>query len=65
MQKRIEEILQDAKNITFLFVSSQNIDKLISAYKACLKTDKIFVIDIYTVYILDRLRKSFSAAPYF
>ncbi len=65
IQERIEEILRDSSNITFLFVSSQNIDRLVSAYKACLKTGHIFVMDIYTAYILDKLRKVSKNIPQF
>lgn len=65
VQTRIEEILKVANNITFLFASSQNIDRLVSAYKACLKTNSTFVIDIYTAYILDRLRKVSKHIPQF
>ena len=65
IQKRFEEILKDSSNITFLFSSSQNIDRLVSAYKACLKTGHIFVIDIYTAYILDKLRKVSKNIPQF
>lgn len=65
VQVRIEEILRAANNITFLFASSQNIDRLVSAYKACLKTNSTFVIDIYTAYILDRLRKVSKHIPQF
>lgn len=65
VQARIEEILKSANNITFFFASSQNIDRLVSAYKACLKTNSTFVIDIYTAYILDRLRKVSKHIPQF
>lgn len=65
VQVRIEEILKSANNITFLFASSQNIDRLVSAYKACLKTNSTFVIDIYTAYILDKLRKVSKHIPQF
>jgi len=65
VQKRIEETLKDSSNITFLFVSSQNIDRLVSAYKACLKTGHIFVIDLYTAYILDKLRTVSKNIPQF
>ena len=65
VQTRMEEILKSANNITFLFASSQNIDRLVSAYKACLKTDSTFVIDIYTAYILDMLQKVSEHIPQF
>lgn len=65
VQSRIENILKSAENISFLFVSSQNIDRLVSAYKACIRTEHIFVIDIYTAYILDKLRKVSKNIPQF
>lgn len=65
IEKKIAEILKSANNITFLFASSQNIDRMVSAYKACLRTNSTFVIDIYTAYILDRLRKVSKNIPQF
>jgi len=65
VEERIEKILKNSSNITFLFVSSQNIDRIVSAYRACLKTGHIFVIDIYTAYILDKLRTVSKNIPQF
>jgi len=65
VEKRLEEILRERKNISFLFASSQNIDRIVSAYRACLKTDSIFVIDLYTAYILDKLKKVSERIPQF
>ena len=65
VEKKIEETLKEHANITFLFASSQNIDRLVSAYRACLKTDSIFVIDIYTAFILDKLKKISKGIPQF
>lgn len=57
VQNEIEKILLNKSNIAFLFASSQNIDRLISVYKACKRTNTIFVIDLYTAYILERLNE--------
>ncbi len=65
VENRIEKILKERKNITFMFASPQNIDRIVSAYKACLKTGSIFVIDIYTAFILDKLRKVSKGIPQF
>ena len=65
VQSRMEDILKSSNTISFLFTSSQNIDRLVSAYKACVKTGHIFVIDIYTAYILDKLRKVSKNIPQF
>lgn len=65
VEKRLEDILRERKNITFIFASAQNIDRIVSAYKACLKTDSIFVIDIYTAFILEKLKKVSKRIPQF
>ena len=65
VEKRLEDVLRERKNITFLFASSQNIDRIVSAYRACLKTYSIFVIDIYTVFILDKLKQVSKRIPQF
>lgn len=65
VEERIVQILRKKKNITFLFASSQNIDRLVSAYKACRRTDSIFVIDIYTAFILDKLGTFSKHIPQF
>ena len=65
VQTRMEEILKSSNNITFLFASSQNIDRIVSAYRACIRTGSTFVIDIYTAYILDMLRKVSVRIPQF
>ena len=65
IEERIIEILKGSKTVTFLFASSQNIDRLVSAYRACLKTDSIFVIDLYTAFILDKLNKISKGIPKF
>lgn len=57
IEARIKQILEESSTVTFLFASSQNIDRLVSAYRACLKTDSIFIIDLYTAFILDKLNK--------
>ena len=65
VQAEIAKILRKADNITFIFAPSQNIDRLVSAYKACLRTKTIFVIDIYTAFVLDNLRKISKNIPQF
>jgi ribonuclease J len=45
-----------ANNLFFIACSSQNIDRIVSIYKACKKADRTFLIDPYTAYILDQLK---------
>jgi len=52
------ELIEKFSNdkLTFISYSSQNIDRIISIYKACIKIKKIFVIDPYTAYVLDKIK---------
>jgi ribonuclease J len=43
--------------------SSQNIDSIVSAYRACKKANKTFVIDIYTAWILEKMQIASSNIP--
>ena len=65
VQRGIEKILNMTDNTVFLAASSQNIDRVVSAYKACLKTGHVFVIDLYTAFILDRLKTISKGIPQF
>ena len=42
--------------MTFFIFSSQNIDRVVSAYKASRSAGKIFVIDIYTAWVLEKAK---------
>ena len=47
----------------FIACSSQNIDRIVSIFRACIKTNRIFVIDPYTAYILDQLKDISERIP--
>lgn len=49
--------------MTLLYFSAQNIDRLVSFYRASLRTGKIFAIDFYTANILGCL-KDYAKIPY-
>jgi len=63
VEEKIFETMQNQKNITFLVSSSQNIDRIASAYRACKRTGKILVIDIYTAWILEKVRRVSNNVP--
>lgn len=56
VQSRLHDILKARKDITFIFCSPQNVDRLVSTFKAIRDTDRILVIDLYTAFILDSLK---------
>jgi len=57
------KLLEEGKNMTLLYFSAQNIDRLVSFYRASLRTGKIFAIDFYTANILGCL-KDYAMIPY-
>jgi ribonuclease J len=63
VEDTIFQTIRQQKNISFLLSSSQNIDRIVSAYRACKKASKILVIDIYTAWVLEQLRQVTQNTP--
>jgi ribonuclease J len=49
--------------LCFVNFSSQNLDRFISVYKACLKTKKSLVIDPYTCFVLENFKEISKNIP--
>jgi len=62
IEDELVEIFKQQKT-NLIYTSGQNIDRLTSVYKACIKTEKIFVVDVYVAKILKELSK-FAKIPY-
>ena len=63
VEDKIFETIQQQKNISFLLSSSQNIDRIVSAYRACKRAHKLLVIDIYTAWVLEQVQMVSSRTP--
>jgi ribonuclease J len=63
VEKTISQTIQQQKNISFLLSSSQNIDRIVSAYRACKRAGKLLVIDFYTAWVLEQLRQITQNTP--
>ncbi|HRZ86802.1 MAG TPA: MBL fold metallo-hydrolase [bacterium] len=63
VKRRIEEILRANVSIVLICCSSQDIDRLASAYRACQKAGRTFVIDLHTAFILSKLGKDSAGLP--
>lgn len=63
VEDKIFETIKENNQISFMIGSSQNIDSLVSAYRACKKAKKIFVIDLYTAWILEKLKIVSDSIP--
>ncbi|HEX2922469.1 MAG TPA: MBL fold metallo-hydrolase [Chloroflexota bacterium] len=55
VEQALVERLANRKNLVLLFCSSQNLDRLVSVYRAAKRTDSTLVIDLYTAYLLKSL----------
>lgn len=47
----------------FLICSGQHIDRICAAYRAAIRANRIFVIDMYTAYVLRTVASRFSSLP--
>jgi ribonuclease J len=56
VEGKIFETILGQKNISLLLSSSQNIDRIVSAYRACKRAHKLLVIDIYTAWVLEQVQ---------
>ena len=63
VENTIFQTIRQQKNISFLLSSSQNIDRIVSAYRACKRASKLLVIDIYTAWVLEQLRQITQNTP--
>lgn len=58
----LTKLFKKSASINYIYTASQNIDRLVSIYRACLISQKIFVVDIYTANVLETL-SAFARLP--
>ena len=52
-------------NLALIFASGQNLDRLVSIFRAAKKNNQLFVIDLYTAFVLHKLRSISDSIPQF
>jgi len=65
IEKDLLQAFTISSKLILISFSSQNIDRLVSVYKACRDSKRTLVIDPYTAYILDQLKPVSSSIPQF
>jgi ribonuclease J len=65
VKKQLTDVINETGQLAMIAFSSQNIDRLVSVYKACLSAGKTLVFDPYTAYILDQLKDISKKIPQF
>ena len=63
IEDELTELFKEKNKINLIYTSGQNIDRLTSIYKACKRTGKIFVVDVYVAKVLKDLSK-YAKIPY-
>ncbi len=63
VEQGIYELIKNQNNVAFVISSAQNVDRLVSVYRACKRTNKYLVIDIYVAWILEMVRKQSESIP--
>lgn len=56
-------VIQKSAGLTICTMSSQNIDRIVSIYRATVKSGRTLVVDLFTAIVLDRL-KGFAKIPH-
>lgn len=59
------EVLKSEEGPVFLICSGQHVDRLCAAFRASRRSGRIFVVDIYTAWILQILSEHFDSTPHF
>jgi ribonuclease J len=52
LEHKFIHLIKGIKGIALIWCSAQNIDRLVTVYKACRKTNRLLIIDMYTASIL-------------
>jgi ribonuclease J len=65
LKEAIYDAIADQQSYTFIFCSSQNLDRLVSIYRAVRSARKTLIIDLYTAFILDKLSSISPHIPQF
>lgn len=64
VEEGVQSVLASQTQPAFLVCSAQNVDRMVSAYRACKRTGRVLVVDLYTAFILDIAQKVSSRIPH-
>lgn len=63
IEAELTEVFKQPDKINLIYTSGQNIDRLVSIYRACIRTGKTLVVDVYVATILKELSR-FANIPF-
>ncbi len=63
LEKTFIDVFKSTQEINFINTSAQNIDRLVTIYRACKKTNKLMVVDVYTAAIMKEMSE-YATIPF-
>lgn len=63
IENDLMKVFQEPNKINLIYASGQNIDRIVSIFRACKRTSKTLVVDVYVASVLKTLSK-FAKIPY-
>ncbi|HNY50051.1 MAG TPA: MBL fold metallo-hydrolase [Smithella sp.] len=57
LEEKFVQLIQETPGIVMISTSSQNIDRLVTIFKATMRSQRLFIIDFYTAEILETVGK--------
>jgi ribonuclease J len=57
IENELVDVFKQKEKINLIYTSGQNIDRLTSIYRACIRTGKVFVVDVYVAKVLNDISK--------
>jgi ribonuclease J len=63
IEAELTEVFSQPGKINLVYTSGQNIDRLVSIYRACIRTGKTLVVDVYVATLLKEL-STFAKIPF-
>jgi ribonuclease J len=57
LEKKFVKVIGETNGIVLVTTGSQNIDRLVTIFKAAKQTNRMLIIDFYTAEVLERLKK--------
>ncbi|MCX5814429.1 MAG: MBL fold metallo-hydrolase [Proteobacteria bacterium] len=58
LEVELTNLIKKSNKMTIVFQSSQNIDRIVTCFKAAWKAKRLFVIDLYTAHVLHTLKNT-------
>jgi ribonuclease J len=65
VETALQNLIVSNRGLSYVFTSSQNLDRLVSIYRATRHSGKVLVIDLYTAFVLDKLSIISNQVPQF